>query len=678
MNRDNIKLIILDQREMYRDRRIIKRNYILEDHVNYCFTGIRRTGKSYMMYQQILQLMEGGVVENRILYVNFEDERFLEITADDLNMILEIGIENAGKAGKPYIFLDEIQNVEGWDKFVRRLADMKYPLSITGSNSRMLSSEIASTLGGRFMIVQVFPYAFDEYLKALGNEQDYSGTVSTKDRAEIMATYGRYVEYGAFPELVGIQNKREYLRSIYQTIYLGDIITRNNVSNDFAVRMILKKLAESVMKPVSYSRLANIVKSAGANISKQTVINYISHMLDSYLIFTIQNYAAKLLEKETAPKYYFMDTGLLGLLTMKAETALLENLVAIELIRRYGENEVFYFESNIEVDFYIPEEKLAIQVCYGGLDNIETKERELRAFARFSNHIPGVKYVLITNSEETFLEYEGVKVSVIPAWKWLLEGKKESSNMRGNAKGESNHLNYLFDLDQTLLDFHASEKIALEKVLKENGLSFSDEIYHAFKSCNKSLWGELEKGKISRNELFIKRFSYIFSLCSGDAAGLDPLKVNNDFIVTMSKNGVLMDGAKELLEKIKNGIKDSRIYIVSNGATINARGRIASTGLDKYIDGLFVSEDMGVNKPAPEYFDLVLQTIGEPKETCIVIGDSLTSDMAGAKNASLTSVWFMPEGEIEAAVRAYDIDYCAASYDELFETLKTWAESCRH
>lgn len=240
------------------------------------------------------------------------------------------------------------------------------------------------------------------------------------------------------------------------------------------------------------------------------------------------------------------------------------------------------------------------------------------------------------------------------------------------------HRNYLFDLDQTLLDFHASEKIALEKVLKGNGLSFSDDIYNAFKSCNKSLWGELEKGEISRNELFIKRFSYIFSLCTGDASGLDPLKVNHDFIVTMSKNGVLMDGAKELLEKIKTKIKDSRIYIVSNGATINARGRIASTGLDKYIDGLFVSEDMGVNKPAPEYFDLVLQTIGEPKETCIVIGDSLTSDMAGAKNASLPSVWFMPEGEIEAAVRAYDIDYCAASYDELFETLKTWAESCRH
>ena len=172
------------------------------------------------------------------------------------------------------------------------------------------------------------------------------------------------------------------------------------------------------------------------------------------------------------------------------------------------------------------------------------------------------------------------------------------------------HRNYLFDLDQTLLDFHASEKIALGKVLTENGLSFSDDIYNSFKSCNKSLWGELEKGEITRTELFIKRFSYIFSLCTGDATGLDPLKVNSDFIVTMSKNGVLMDGALELVGKIKNEIEDSRIYIVSNGATINAKGRIASTGLDKYIDGLFVSEDMGVNKPAPEYFDLVLQAIG--------------------------------------------------------------------
>ena len=232
--------------------------------------------------------------------------------------------------------------------------------------------------------------------------------------------------------------------------------------------------------------------------------------------------------------------------------------------------------------------------------------------------------------------------------------------------------NFLFDLDQTLLDFHASEKVALEIILRENGLSFSDDIYLAFKAYNKSLWLELEKGTISRNELFILRFQDVFSRCAGDSSHVDPLKVNSEFIKTMSTHGVLMDGALELVKKIKGEIEDARIYVITNGATINAKGRIASTGLHAYIDGLFVSEDMGVTKPAAEYFDMVLGTISQPKESCIVIGDSLSSDMLGAKNADLRSVWFMPQGEIEAAIAKYEIDYLAHNYDELYEALRAW------
>lgn len=235
------------------------------------------------------------------------------------------------------------------------------------------------------------------------------------------------------------------------------------------------------------------------------------------------------------------------------------------------------------------------------------------------------------------------------------------------------HHNFLFDLDQTLLDFHASEYKALGIVLTSNGLSFSDEIYRAFKAYNKALWLELEKGTISRNELFTKRFLDVFSRCEGDASGLDPLKVNDDFIRTMSVNGVLMDGALEFVRRVKENIPDARIYIASNGATVNAKGRIASTGLDRYIDGLFISEDMGVTKPDAKFFDLCLEKIGEPRSSCIMIGDSLSSDMLGAKNASLASVWFMPSGNVEEAVAAYGIDYCASSFDELYEVLRKWA-----
>ncbi len=235
------------------------------------------------------------------------------------------------------------------------------------------------------------------------------------------------------------------------------------------------------------------------------------------------------------------------------------------------------------------------------------------------------------------------------------------------------HHSFLFDLDQTLLDFHASERIGLEKALLERGLSYSEDIYKAFKAYNKSLWLEMEKEKITRQQLFSMRFNYVFGLCEGDSTGIDPLEVNSRFIKTMSENGVLMDGALELVEKIKREIPNSRIYIVTNGVTINAMGRIVSTGLDKFIDEVFVSEDMGVTKPSREYFDMVLDKTGEPRESCIVIGDSLTSDMLGAKNAGMSSVWFMPDGDVESAVKGYEIDYVASSFDELYHVLEQWA-----
>lgn len=372
--------------------------------------GIRRVGKSYMMYQQIYKLMNDGIPLSQIIYVNFEDER-----------LLEIGIEFSGSNGKPYLFLDEIQNVDGWEKFVRRVADMKYRINITGSNSKMLSREIASTLGGRFMVVNVYPYSFAEYLSANHIENVMLDQMSTRQRADIVSQYEDYVTYGAFPELVDIKNKRPFLNNIYQTVYLQDIITRNKITNYFAVRLILKKIAESVTKALSFNRLTNIVKSAGISIGKQTVINYVGHMLDSYLIFSLPNYVSK----KKSPKYYFMDTGLLGLMLLDCKTAQLENLVAVELIRRYGFENVYFFENNIEVDFYVPGENLAIQVSMQVLDDVDTLARETRAFVKLNDFIPNTKCLLITNSEETTLNCDGIKIDVIPAWKWLLANEKE-------------------------------------------------------------------------------------------------------------------------------------------------------------------------------------------------------------------------------------------------------------
>ena len=424
MNKQQLKDIILDQIEIYLNQEYVKREYELDINVNYCFVGIRRCGKSYLMYQLAHEMMESGIDQDQIVYVNFEDERLLEFTSDDFNTILEIAIEFAGEKGQPYLFLDEIQNISGWEKFARRLADMKYPVNITGSNSKMLSSEMASTLGGRFMIVDVYPYSFSEYLDANGEDKRKIGK-TTKGRAEVSARFESYLKYGAFPELVNISSKKMYLNSIYQTIYLGDIITRNKLDNSFALRLILKKISESVMKPVSYSRLHSIAKSSGADIGKQTVINYVNHSMDALLIFQIQNYAAKLVEKETSPKYYFMDTGLLGLYGAEnASSAQLENLAAIELLRRFGKDNVFYFEKNIEVDFYVPEEALAIQVCYVLNSDISTFERETSALVKLKSHFTDAKCLILTMSEESDIEVDGVNIKVMPMWKWLIEKEK--------------------------------------------------------------------------------------------------------------------------------------------------------------------------------------------------------------------------------------------------------------
>ena len=422
MEKQRLKEILIDQKETYINQNYVERNYNLDANINYCFVGIRRCGKSYLMYQLIHKVVNSGINQDRIAYVNFQDERLLEFTYSDFDKLLEIAIELSSDKGQPYLFLDEIQVIDNWDKFVRRIADMKYHVSVTGSNSKMLSSEIASTLGGRFMILNVYPYSFYEYLKANGIEK-IDEILSTKNRANITNLFDKYLKFGGFPEFINIDNKKEYLNNIYQTIYLGDIIARNKLENSFVLRLIIKKIAESIMKPISYTRVFNIIKSSGADIGKQTVINYVGYSLDALLIFNIQNYAAKLVEKETLPKYYFMDQGLLNILGVQDPlTAQLENTVAIELIRRFGKENVYYFDKNTEIDFYIPGENTAIQVSYS-IDDSETYERETSALTRFKTYYSNTRCLILTMSEEKQITIDGVNIEIIPVWKWLLKNK---------------------------------------------------------------------------------------------------------------------------------------------------------------------------------------------------------------------------------------------------------------
>lgn len=419
MEKERIKQIIIDQIETYLNQEYIERDYSLDININYCFVGIRRCGKSYLMYQLMHKIIDSGINSKRIIYVNFQDERFLEFTSSDFDKLLEVSIELSKDNGLPYLFLDEIQLINNWEAFVRRIADMKYHVNVTGSNSEMLSTEIASKLGGRFMIVSVYPYSFKEYL--LSNKIDKNSiSESTRSKAKITSLFNEYLKYGAFPELVNISNKRDYLNNIYQTIYVGDIIARNKIDNDFALRLILKKVAETTMRPISFSRLFNIVKSSGAEVGKQTVINYLEYSKDALLLFEIQNYAAKLVEKETSPKYYFMDSGLLNLFdNQDVSSAQLENIVAIELIRRYGINNVYFYEDNTEIDFYIPENNTAIQVSYS-INNNETLKREANALVKLKQRFKNTECIILTMSEEKSINIDYVEIIIMPIWKWLL------------------------------------------------------------------------------------------------------------------------------------------------------------------------------------------------------------------------------------------------------------------
>lgn len=420
MDRSILKSVIADNQLEVPKYRVVPRNFSFEEFGNYVFVGIRRAGKSFLLYQRMQQLLSQGVGWDEMLYINFEDERLVGMCLEDLNLLLEIHLEMYGK--RPILFLDEIQNITGWEKFARRMADTKHRVYITGSNAKMLSGDVQTTLGGRYITVDVYPYDFKEYLTANNVSLTPTSLIATESKAEILRKFNDYFYFGGFPEGATLNAKRDYLTSVYQKIYLGDIATRHSIDNTFALRILFKKVAESIKQPISFNRIANIVSSTGAKVGTTTVINYMEYAKDAWLISSIHNIASKLADKESTPKYYFNDNGILNLFLLDGQTSLLENLVGITLLRRYGrEDTVFFYNKNIEVDFYLPDSATAIQVCYS-LDNSDgTYEREIGALIKLSKTLDCSRLMIITYSEERTIEIENKTIEVLPIWKWLLD-----------------------------------------------------------------------------------------------------------------------------------------------------------------------------------------------------------------------------------------------------------------
>ena len=418
IDKETIKQVIIDFLEFIQHITVIPRNFNFEENANYVFTGIRRAGKSFLLYQRIHEMISKGTAWQEILYINFEDERLINLTAADLNLIIEAHFELFKT--KPVLFLDEIQNISGWEKFARRMADMKYRVYITGSNAKMLSSEISTTLGGRFFIADIFPYSFEEFLLAKQKRKLLSKHLSTPEKGIFFNLFNEYFSYGGFPESLVYADKRGYLTSLYQKIYIGDICTRNNITNSFSLRVMIKKLSESTGQPISFNRLAHSISSAGIRIGTSTVINYLGYTKEARLIFSISNYAAKIAEKESNLKYYFADNGLLNMFLTDPETSLLENLAALTLVRRYGfEDSVFFYKKALELDFYIPKDDMAVQVCYS-LQAVETQKREIKTLIKCGAYLQCKKFFIITKNEEQIIQKDNITIQVLPIWKFVL------------------------------------------------------------------------------------------------------------------------------------------------------------------------------------------------------------------------------------------------------------------
>ena len=418
---DIIRHCLTDKREEILAAQIVPRRLDVDDQLNYVFVGVRQTGKTYMLYQRVHQLLEQGIGWDEILYVNFEDERLTEVTSDDLNRFLEVHLETYGK--RPYIFLDEIQNIPHWEKFARRLADAKYRLYITGSNAKMLSKDVATTLGGRFVIRDVYPYSFEEYLRARDVEIGQDWQFSTEQCSTIKRNYNKYIHDGAMPAFATVNQSREALSSLYQKIYLGDIAARHGLKNERALALLIKKLAESVKNPVSYQRLRHSVVSTGNNTSLPTIIDYVQYATDSWLVLPMENELSSFTTRESQKKYYFIDCGLLNLFLINPETSLLENLVAIQLMRRYGRDQVRFYRNSHEIDFVVPDSQLAVQVSYSLLEP-GTEEREIKPLQHFGATHPGWQLLVITHEEERLLDNGKSHIEILPAWKWLLTESK--------------------------------------------------------------------------------------------------------------------------------------------------------------------------------------------------------------------------------------------------------------
>ena len=375
-------------------------------------TGVRRCGKSVFL-SQIMNMISDG-----FYYINFEDERLSGFDVGDFNSLYEVCIELFGK--NRTFFLDEVQNIEGWEKWVRRMYEDGFKFFITGSNARLLSKELATHLTGRHIQFSLYPFNFREFLSFNKLEFKEKELYLTEKRAEIKKLFSKYVKLGGFPEYLKYM-QQEILQEYFGNIVQRDVVERYKIKNIKQLRVLAVYLISNSGNMSSYNQLRKLTELRSVN----TAINYISYLENAYILFTVPYFSYSLRKQAANPfKTYSIDTGLTGSVSFKFSKDLgraYENIVALELKRR--NSDIYYWKNrqHEEVDFVIKEEKVKqlIQVCYK-IDDPGVKEREIRALFKASRELKCSNLLIITGELEKEEKIGGKKIVFIPLWKWLL------------------------------------------------------------------------------------------------------------------------------------------------------------------------------------------------------------------------------------------------------------------
>ncbi|MCL4392595.1 ATP-binding protein [Patescibacteria group bacterium] len=412
---------------------VLPRDKEIPTNINYIVAviGARKAGKTYLVFETIKKLIESGIRKKQIIYINFEDERLNELKASQLDYILQAYRELYPNINMNdvYIFLDEIQNVKGWEKFVRRIFEsITKNIVITGSNSTLLGSEIATTLSGRTYTVELFPLSFKEFLEFKGITNKLNDYYNSTYKARMMNGLEEYLLYGGIPDIVKSDKslKIALLQEHFNTVIFKDLIQRYKITNLEIISLFLKQLVNSNSKEFSINKIYNSFRSIGLKTGRDILYEYLIYTQNIYFSFVLNKYERNLrIREQTSKKFYSIDTGLVNAILSKgfdSKTKLFENMLFLSLYRNNKEI-YFYKEEQVECDFILYEKdkaKEAIQVSYS-IEEQNTKNREITGLIKACKALnlhEGT--IIIYDGYRTEEEVESIKIHIIPAIEYLL------------------------------------------------------------------------------------------------------------------------------------------------------------------------------------------------------------------------------------------------------------------